>query len=194
MAHEQSKAAKRRYNIGDFHSKYFKGVGLDIGAGNDSLANNIYMFPGIRRVKAWDLENGDAQYLASLGDNEYDFAHASHCLEHMVDWKIALENWIRVVKSGGFLVITIPEEYMYEHMMWPSRFNSDHKWSFTMRPTSEMPKSVHVLDLAKAVNHIATVEKIEVITEFFNPQIGTNYDQTLLPNAECCIEIILRKI
>jgi hypothetical protein len=57
-----------------------------------------------------------------------------------------------------------------------------------------MPKSVNVLDLAKAINDIATVEKIEVITEFFNANIGTEYDQTLLPNAECCIEIILRKI
>lgn len=191
--HEQSKAAKRRYNHGDFHSKYFRGVGLDIGAGNDTLGNNIYMFPGIRRVKPWDMEDGDAQYLKTLGDNEYDFAHASHCLEHMVDWKIALENWIRVIKPGGFLVITIPEEYMYEHFNWPSNFNPDHKWSFTMRPTSDMPKSVNVLDMAKAVNGIATVEKIEVITEFFNNEIGTNYDQTLLPNAECCIEVIFRK-
>lgn len=192
--YEQSKAAKRRYSIGDFHSKYFKGVGLDIGAGNDTLANNIYMFPGIRRVKSWDLENGDAQYLASLGDNEYDFAHASHCLEHMVEWETALRNWIRVIKPGGFMVITVPEEYMYEHMEWPSKFNSDHKWSFTMRQQSTMPKSVNVLSLAAAVNDIATVEKIELITEFFNPYIGAEHDQTMMVNAECCIEIILKKI
>lgn len=191
---EQSKAAKRRFNDGNFHSKYFRGVGIDIGAGNDTLGNNIHAFPGIRRVKAWDMPDGDAQHLETITNNQYDFAHSSHSLEHMVDWKIALDNWIRVVKPGGYIVITVPEESMYEKNVWPSQFNSDHKWSFTMRNDSSMPKSVNVLDLAKYVNNRATVEKIELINQFYyNEGIDPTVDQTLLPNTECCIEIILRK-
>lgn len=191
---EQSKAAKRRFNDGNFHSKYFRGVGIDIGAGNDTLGNNIHAFPGIRRVKAWDMPDGDAQHLETITNNQYDFAHSSHSLEHMVDWKIALDNWIRVVKPGGYIVITVPEESMYEKNVWPSQFNSDHKWSFTMRNDSSMPKSVNVLDLAKYVNDRATVEKIELINQFYyNEGIDPAVDQTLLPNTECCIEIILRK-
>lgn len=60
------------------------------------------------------MGDGDAQFLHTIDDNCYDFLHASHCLEHMVDWKIALENWIRVVIPRGYLIITIPEEQMYE--------------------------------------------------------------------------------
>lgn len=190
---EQSKAAKRRFNDGNFHCKYFRGIGIDIGAGNDTLQNVSQSFPGIRRVRGWDIVDGDAQYLETVKDGEYDFVHASHCLEHMVDWKIALENWIRVVKPGGYLVITIPEERMYEKFNWPSRFNSDHKWSFTLEPSSPMPKTVNVLDMCKSVNELATVEKVELINQFYRDDIDQDFDQTMTPNVECCIEVILKK-
>lgn len=193
MAYEQSKAAKRRFNDGNFHSKYFRGAGIDVGAGNDGLDSMRHVFPSIDSARNWDINDGDAQFLATVDDNSYDFLHSSHCLEHMVDWKIALENWIRVVVPRGYLVITIPEEHMYEKHVWPSRFNPDHKWSFTLEPDSCMPKSVHVLDLAKAVNHSATVEKIELVNQFYYETLPTHIDQTLMVNIECCIEIILRK-
>jgi hypothetical protein len=92
------------------------------------------------------------------------------------------------------LVITVPEERMYEHLNWPSRYNPDHKWSFTFNAVSPMPKSVNVLTLCMGVNDIATVDKIQLIDEFFFEGADPNLDQTLLPGTECCIEIILRKI
>ena len=188
---EQSKAAKRRFNDGNFHSKYFRGIGIDIGAGNDTLQNVSQSFPGIRRVRAWDIADGDAQYLETVKDGEYDFVHASHCLEHMVDPVVALNNWIRVVKAGGYLVITIPDEEMYEQEFWPSRFNSDHKWSFTLRSNSMMPKSINVLDLCKQSG--ALVEKIEMIRDFYYDHIK-GQDQTLHPCIESSIEIVMRKL
>jgi hypothetical protein len=191
--HEQSKSAKRRYNDGQFHTKYFRGSGIDVGAGNDTLGNHINHFPSITSIKAWDMPDGDAQYLVTVPDNAYDFLHSSHCLEHMEDYGVALYNWIRVVKSGGYLVISIPEEKMYEHDTWPSKFNSDHKWSFTLGKELKLPRSVNVLDMIKKVNHMAIPQKIEIIDEFYF-SYGGDFDQTLLPNAECCIEIILRKI
>lgn len=194
MAQEQSKAAKRRYNDGNFHAKYFRGDGIDIGAGNDGLNNIIHAFPGIQSVRNWDVVDGDGQYLESIENNSYDFLHSSHSLEHMVDWKVALDNWIRVVIPRGYLIITVPEEVMYEKDRWPSRFNPDHKWSFTVRAESRMPKTVNVLDLAKYVNGKATVEKIELINQFYHINFPETTDQTMLPNIECCIEIILRKI
>ena len=87
---------------------------------------------GFDSCKNWDLPDGDAQYLAGVPDGTYDFLHSSHCLEHMVDPGIAMANWVRVVRGGGYLVITIPDEELYEHLHWPSRFNGDHKWSFTI--------------------------------------------------------------
>lgn len=191
---EQSKSAKRRYNSGNFHSKYFRGSGIDVGAGNDNLGNLINHFPGITSVRGWDMPDGDAQYLISIETNTFDFLHSSHCLEHMVYYDVALNHWIRVVKPGGYLIITIPDETMYEHNNWPSHFNDDHKWSFRMGNTSQLPKSVNVLSMLEKINDMAVVQKIELIDEFYHTNIDRNFDQTLLPNTECCIEIILRKL
>ena len=86
----QSTHSKRRYGLGAFHSRYFVGRGLDVGGGHDSLANNAHAFGLIRDIRTWDMPQGDAQYLASLADNSFDFVHSSHTLEHMVDPVVAL--------------------------------------------------------------------------------------------------------
>lgn len=190
---EQSKSAKRRFNDGNFHSKYFRGKGIDIGAGQDCVNNVKHVFLGIEEVFNWDLSNGDGQYLITVPNDYFDFVHSSHSLEHMNDWKIALENWIRVCKSGGFLVITVPEEHMYEKDTWPSQFNSDHKWSFTLKNNSNMPKAINVLEMLRLFNDKVTVEKLELIDQFYYKN-QHQIDQTRLPNVECCIEIILKKL
>jgi len=103
---EQSKAAKRRFNDGNFHSAYFVGDGLDVGAGSDSLEKVMSSFIGIDSITSWDIENGDAQYLQTIPDNSFDFVHSSHCLEHMIDVPVALSNWLRVLKPEGYLIVT----------------------------------------------------------------------------------------
>ena len=190
---EQSKSAKRRFNDGNFHIKYLRGKGIDIGAGADCIGNNKHAFAGITEVLNWDLSNGDGQYLKGVPDNFFDFVHSSHSLEHMKDWQIAIGNWIRVCKPGGFIIITVPEEHMYEKDCWPSKFNPDHKWSFTLKSNSKMPKTINVLDLAKFFNDKVTVEKIENVDQFYYKN-HHEIDQTRLANVECCIEIIFKKL
>lgn len=77
--------------------KYLNGKGIDIGCGNDPLKIKN------GTVDVWDLENGDAQYLETIGNETYDFVYSSHCLEHMRDTEITLYNWSRVVKKDGYL-------------------------------------------------------------------------------------------
>lgn len=190
---EQSKSARRRYNDGAFHSRYFVGVGLDIGAGSDSVGNYINDFPRIESVYAWDVHDGDAQKLAGLAPNTIDFIHSSHCLEHLVDPAQALSNWLRVLKPGGHLIVTVPDEDMYERGNWPSHFNSDHKHTFTIQKfQSWSPVSINVLDLAMHFCTTASVERITRLADFFNPK--TPGDQTLRANPECSIEFIWRKL
>jgi SAM-dependent methyltransferase len=191
MAREQSKSAKRRFNDGNFHSKYFVGRGIDIGAGPDSLEKLAYVFRGITEVDSWDQLQGDAQLMSILKDNTYDFIHSSHYLEHMVDPHIALRNWIRITKPGGYLVITVPEEGLYEHFNWPSRFNGDHKWSFSIgKSKGGMPKATNVMELLMRLTNIE-VQRIVLIDDFFNPADAS--DQTRTITTECSIEIILKK-
>ncbi|MET5115770.1 methyltransferase type 11, partial [Burkholderia pseudomallei] len=76
--YEQRKAAKRRYREGDFASRYFVGDGIDVGAGPDGLGRYRLQFAAMRSVREWDLADGDAQLLAGVCDNTFDFLHSSH--------------------------------------------------------------------------------------------------------------------
>lgn len=68
----------------------------------------------MRSCKGWDLPDGNAQTMKSIEDNTFDFAHSSHCLEHMKDPHVALDNWLRILKSGGDLICLVLDEDLYE--------------------------------------------------------------------------------
>jgi predicted SAM-dependent methyltransferase len=184
--HEASKAIKRR---GDLNNKLFVGKGIDIGAGPDCISQHGF------DAYNWDLKDGDAQYLESVKDGEYNFVHSSHCLEHMMDPKIAIKHWVRVCKSGGFIVITIPDEELYEHNIWPSRFNNDHKWSFRIhRGNALHHRSLNITDLLRLVWKETEIISIQRIEDKFDWRISEKFDQTgPTDGPECAIEIILRK-
>ncbi|MBA3015308.1 MAG: class I SAM-dependent methyltransferase [Proteobacteria bacterium] len=192
---EQSKAAKRRVTIPAFHNRYFVGHGIDIGGKPDPLGQYSGFFARMQSALTWDIDDGDAQYMTGVSDEAFDFLHASHCLEHMVDVRVALANWIRIVKPGGFLVITVPDEDLYEMGNWPSRFNSDHKWTFTIiKDQSWSPRSINILDLLQEAKGMIVVEKIELLRDFYRDTWRADQiDQTMTPVAECAIEIILQK-
>lgn len=194
LMHEQSKAAHRRFSDGAFQSRYFVGEGVDIGGKPDPLSQYCGLFARMAGVRTWDLADGDAQMMAGVVDETYDFVHSSHCLEHMHDVREALKHWIRIVKPGGFLVITVPDEDLYEHGQWPSRFNADHKWSFTIHKNqSKMPRSINVIELLADLSHLVEVERVDLVRDFFREALAENVDQTLTPVAECAIEFVLRK-
>jgi predicted SAM-dependent methyltransferase len=185
--YEASKAMRRRGD--ELNKKLFHGKGVDVGSGPDCITGPNFEAYG------WDMPDGDAQYLASLADNSQDFVHSSHCLEHMMDPRIALKNWVRVCKPGCYIVCTFPDEQLYEHNMWPSRFNSDHKWSFRMyRGNAALPKSLTVFDLIKQVWKEVEPVSIKRIEDNFNWTLDKYLDQTgPADGPECAIELILRK-
>lgn len=193
MCDEMSKATKRRACISSFPEVIFQGHGLDIGCGYDKMS--VEHFPKITAIDGYDqcLGNGDAQLLADIPDNKYDFVVSSHCLEHMRDPYEAVRNWLRVLKHGGYLVITVPDWDMYEHRQWPSKFNGDHKTSWTMNQP-DMPHVINAVDFVHAVNRDGTINvvKIAEITANYNPALDKSVDQTGGP-AECCIEMVLYK-
>lgn len=125
---ETSKSHDRRVREG-FFDKYCKGEGLDVGYGADIIV------PG---CSGWDLRNGDAQYLDGVEDESFDFVYSSHCLEHMWDVRVALKNWFRVVRHGGYLIIAVPHRDLYEKKRaLPSRWNGDHKHMFLIGKAEE---------------------------------------------------------
>jgi SAM-dependent methyltransferase len=137
---ETSKAKPRRQREG-FFDLYCQGRGLDIGYGGD---------PVVRGVRGWDFEHGDAQYLQSLQDASFDFVYSSHTLEHMVDPAVSVQNWWRVVKPGGYLLLYVPHRDLYEKKKTlPSQWNGDHK-SFLLPEADDPPDTVGLRPLLEA--------------------------------------------
>jgi SAM-dependent methyltransferase len=61
-----------------------------------------------------------------------DAVFSSHCLEHVNDARATIREWFRVLKNGGFLVICVPHQYLYERRLeLPSRWNLDHRRFYT---------------------------------------------------------------
>jgi SAM-dependent methyltransferase len=193
--HETSKAVMRRLHDSRYATRYFIGNGIDIGAGPDPLGQYGEFFPMMQSCRAWDLPDGDAQYLEGLANDSLDFVHSSHCLEHMVDPAIALKHWLRVLKPGGHLVALVPDEDMYEQGVWPSTWNTDHKWTFTTcKSESWSPRSVNLTDLLPQFRETSYLCKLELMDASFRFMTGGRYDQSMSPVGECAIEFILRKI
>lgn len=190
---ECSKAVMRRLSDPNFLNRYFVGDGLDVGAGPDPLHMYREFFPRMRSVAAWDLPQGDAQLLAGVADQSLDFVHSSHCLEHMVDPAAALANWFRVLRPGGFLVVTVPDEDLYEQGDFPSRKNADHKWTFTIsKQGSWSPRSVNIVDLVRSLGPAGEVHRM-VLLDWTHRYSLPKFDQTLTPIGEAAIELVVRK-
>lgn len=191
---ETSKAVTRRLHSPGFVGRYLVGNGVDVGCGPDSIGAYRHLFPFMGKVDEWDLAQGDAQALAGIPDGHYDWLHSSHCLEHMIDPFKAVTRWCEVVRPGGWIIILIPDEDLYEMGVWPPRWNLDHKWSFTIHKASSWcPASINLTELVCQVANIAKPVKIELLCNTFDEKL-IGKDQTLGPVAESAIEIILQRI
>lgn len=186
---------QRRLHDSRFATRYFVGNGLDVGGGIDSLAVYREFFPLAKNIFVYDRPHGDAQLLSNITDESFDFLYSSHCLEHMRDPVDSMTNWLRVVRPGGHLVINVPDEDLYEQGQWPSRFNSDHKLSFTIaKRSSWSPVSVNVLDMLSGFRDQVDIVSIQQLDQGYRHEtLPRGVDQTRTPMAECAIEFVLRK-
>lgn len=126
---ETPKSHRRRLAEG-FYDRYLSGEAvLDIGyRGGSSDAEPVTAHAiGVEL----DYPGYDGVHLP-FPDCSQDAVFASHCLEHIVDWQSVLADWFRVLKIGGYLVIAVPHQFLYERKAdLPSRFNGDHKRFYT---------------------------------------------------------------
>ena len=190
---ELSKSIVRRMGEPNFARRWFVGDGLDIGGKPDPLSLYASFFPLMGAVRVWDWEDGDAQALAGVASESLDFVHSSHCLEHLRDPAEGLAAWFTAVKPNGFLILTVPDEDLYEQGTFPSTFNRDHKWTFTVRKArSWSERSINLLDLAAGLGEAADIEKLALLNSGYRYDLP-RYDQTLTPLAESGIELIVRK-
>ena len=118
------------------------GKGIDIGCGP---------WPVRPDAQPFDQVHGDANHISRYAKPEsYDYVFSSHCLEHMRDPDHALQEWWKLVRPGGSMLIVVPDEDLYEQGYWPSLFNKDHKFTFTIsKQESWSPVSRNLLEMAR---------------------------------------------
>jgi hypothetical protein len=107
----------------------------------------------LRSCRAWGPPDGDAPLFEGVADDSLDFVQSSQRLEHMREPAVALDHWIKVQNPGGHPVVIVPDEDLHEQGVFPSTFNNDHKWTFTIATfASWSPRSINVTDLMNGVS------------------------------------------
>jgi hypothetical protein len=163
--------------------RYITGKVLDIGCGEDKI---------VPQAVGFDRADGDAQYLKTLENESFDTVFSSHTLEHMRDPLEAVLNWWRVLRPGGFMVIIVPDEDLYEQGLWPSPWNPDHKFTYTIsKSKSWSPTSRNLITL---LSHLPDhkIVYIKTLDQGFDYDPGCYKDQTLR-GAEAAIEAVIHK-
>lgn len=174
-------ASKTKIYFGVLENQIFKGKGIDIGCGNDPIFADIERF---------DISDGDANNICKYVKKQFDFVFSSHCLEHMKNPFHTIQQWWTLVKENGYLYIIVPDEDLYEHGHFPSKHNSEHKWTFTLLKQKETNiRSINIIELFSSLKD-ARILKIEVQDNNYNYNLK-EVDQTLgsaTAQICCCLQ------
>ncbi|GAA0197671.1 hypothetical protein GCM10009081_11080 [Brevundimonas nasdae] len=78
-----------------------------------------------------DYPGYDGKYLP-FGDCSQDAVYSSHCLEHIPDHLGIIQDWHRVTKVGGHIIIAVPSRDLFERRRRPpSSWNTEHLRMYT---------------------------------------------------------------
>ncbi len=161
----------------------WRGAGLDIG-GRGYGKNDEPIRPGCTIVDL-GYPGYDGKTLP-FDDASIGWILSSHTLEHIMFPEAAIQEWFRVLKEGGRLLIAVPHAYLYERRLTihhhdnaqrpKSRWNEDHHRAYTpARLMSEIeralePNSYRLIDL-------------------FDNDVNYDYSLGLNEHADGCYEI-----
>lgn len=176
---ETEKANDRRIREGWF-DKYIAKPVIDIGCATDPLMDDS------RRYDR-DLGDGDCTFCRDIPDEAYQTVYASHVLEHVFHPLTAVENWVRILRPGGRLVICVPHRDLYEkRQLLPSRWNGEHK-SFWLPFKFDPPNTFSLFHTVSQAAPQLTIESVRVL-DYGYVSNGDSHS-----GGEYSIELIARK-
>ena len=120
---------ENKYTIG-----YCYGLGLDVGCGNRTLMPNMITVDNWADGADYKME---ADNLHEFKDKMFDFVYASHVLEHLKSPLEAIEEWLRVVKVGGYVIIITPD-MLYVPTKGMANGDPQHKYDWKREEVREM--------------------------------------------------------
>jgi ubiquinone/menaquinone biosynthesis C-methylase UbiE len=67
----------------------------------------------------------DAVNITNVKNETYDFCFSSHSLEHIANPLKAINEWLRIIKKGGYIIIIVPEKSLcFDHRRKYSSFST----------------------------------------------------------------------
>lgn len=107
------------------------GDGIDIGFGGDPIVSHAICMDMPNRYASYESHvqhlHGDARDLHWFSSNALDWLYSSHVLEDFENTAAVLNEWIRVVKPGGHIVLYLPDEQTYrEHCRKQGKPPNEH--------------------------------------------------------------------
>ena len=102
----------RGLEIGALHRPMVRHDGMDIDYLDRHTAAELwekYSELGDAKIVDPDILD-DAETLATVPSESYDFVIAAHVIEHMKNPLGSLEQWARVLKPGGLIYLVVPDK------------------------------------------------------------------------------------
>ena len=185
---ETSKSRPRREQEG-FFVKYVQEPIIDIGVGRiDTYDGADPLTPD---CDTWDKDDGNAELMKSVKDNTYMTVYNSHLIEHLNDPITAIQNWYRICKPNGHIIIAAPDRDSYERKKTlPSQWNADHKYFLTLN-NNEPPCTFSLLGMiAYALDkHEYRIKYAQTINTCTNMDKSNEHG-----DGEYQIEVVIQKI
>jgi len=156
---EREKAVSETSKARGSLAAFCRGNGLDIGYGGDPIVPHAICLDLPERYASYKRHpqhlHGDARDLHWFREDCLDYVYSSHLLEDFEDTKAVMSEWLRVIKTGGVLVLYLPDEQAY-------RKNCREKG---VQPNVHHVHADFSLDYIKQIlNHI---DGVEIIHEKF---------------------------
>lgn len=100
--------------------QFCEGYGCDIGFGGDKIKKENCV--GIDLPSPYAKTGSDQVDIACdvindpipVEDNTFDYVYTSHLIEDYTDTAKGLREFIRILKSGGLLILVFPDQQAYE--------------------------------------------------------------------------------
>ncbi|WP_375600726.1 methyltransferase domain-containing protein [Brevundimonas sp. SH203] len=70
-----------------------------------------------------DYPGYDGKHLP-FDDDSQDTVYSSHCLEHISDPLSVIQDWHRVTKIGGHIIIAVPSRDLFERRRRPHHYGT----------------------------------------------------------------------
>lgn len=113
LKNKKSETSKARGSL----SVFCTGDGIDIGYGGDPIVRNAICMDMPNAYAKYKKNpqhlHGDAKDLTWFRDESLDFIYSSHVLEDFADTLAVLQEWLRVLRIGGNLILFCPDEQLY---------------------------------------------------------------------------------